>query len=84
MCTYGTPGPDTIDRLRREVGDRHVFIFTDNDLSGRRIRAMLTDLFPDAEQMYTKKGYAGVEGTPEEYLLRQLEKMELDPYIRYP
>lgn len=84
LCTYGTPGEETIDRLKRQVGSRHVFIFTDNDPSGRKIRAMLADAFPDAEQMYTKKGYAGVEGTPEEHLIQQLEKMELDEYIRYP
>lgn len=84
LCTYGTPSEETIERLKREVGSRHVFIFTDNDPPGRRIRAMLAEVFPDAEQMYTKRGYAGVEGTPEEHLIQQLEKMELNEYIRYP
>jgi toprim domain protein len=44
----------------------------------------LRDAFPDAEQIYTRKGYAGVEGTPDEYIIQQLEKAGLDEYIRYP
>lgn len=84
LCTYGTPSPKRMEQLKRLIGDKMVFLFTDNDSSGRKIRALLSDLFPDAEQMYTKKGYAGVEGTPEEHLIRQMEKAGLEEYIRYP
>jgi toprim domain protein len=84
ICTYGTPGTERLERLKKQVGDRDVFIFTDNDPSGKKIRARLRDAFPDAEQLYTKKGYAGVEGTPEEYMIRQLEKVGLEAYIRFP
>lgn len=83
-CTYGTPGTEQLEKLRREVGDRHVYLFTDNDASGRRIRGMLRDLFPDAEHIYTRKGYSGVEHTPEEYLIEQLEKAGLEAHIMYP
>jgi toprim domain protein len=44
----------------------------------------LRDAYPDAEQIYTRKGYAGVEGTPDEYIIQQLEKAGLDPFIQYP
>lgn len=84
LCTYGTPSSLTLDELRKKVGDKYVFIFTDNDASGKKIRFLLRDTFPDSEQMYTRKGYAGVEGTPEEYLIQQLEKAGLDEYIVYP
>lgn len=84
LCTFGTPGTDRLADLKKRVGDREVFIFTDNDSSGRKIRALLGDLFPDAVQMYTRKGYAGVEGTPEEYMVQQLEKAGLEEYIVYP
>ncbi|RIX53054.1 DNA primase [Paenibacillus nanensis] len=84
FCTFGTPGTDQLEKLRREVGDRDVFIFTDNDSSGKRIRGMLRDVFPDAEHIYTRRGYAGVEHTPEEYLIQQLEKAGLDAHIVYP
>lgn len=84
LCTYGTPGTDRLEQIKR-IGSRyHVFIFTDNDASGRKIREMLSETFLDAEHIYTKRGYAGVEGTPDEYLIQQLEKAGLESYIIYP
>ncbi|MCU6709256.1 DNA primase [Paenibacillus sp. J5C_2022] len=83
LCTYGTPGTRQLEKLRIQVLDRQVFIFTDNDASGRRIRGLLRDVFPDAEHMYTRKGYPGVEHTPEDYLVQQLEKAGLEEHIRY-
>ena len=84
FCTYGTPGTSQLETLRKQVGDRQVYVFTDNDASGKRIRGLLRDVFPDAEHMYTRRGYPGVESTPESYLVEQLEKAGLDAYIVYP
>jgi toprim domain protein len=84
LCTYGTPNNAAIEQLKNKVGDSEVFLFTDNDSSGKRIRGLLRDAFPDAEQIYTRKGYAGVEGTPEEYLIQQLEKAGLEEFVVYP
>jgi toprim domain protein len=84
ICTYGTPGTERLEQIKRAVGDSHVLIFTDNDDSGRRIRGILSEVFLDAEHLYTKKGYAGVEGTPDEYMIQQLEKAGLEEFIRYP
>jgi toprim domain protein len=83
-CTFGTPSTDTIEDLKKKVGFSDVYLFTDNDSSGKRIRGILRDAFPDSEQIYTRRGYAGVEGTPEEYLIVQLEKAGLEEYIKYP
>ncbi len=77
LCTYGTPGTGRIEEIKNEVGDRMVYIFTDNDRSGARIRGALREALPDAEHIYTHKGYAGVEGTPNEYLIERLEKAGL-------
>jgi toprim domain protein len=82
VCTFGTPGPETIERLRRDAQHDEVFIFTDNDKSGRKIRFLMAELFPDAVHLYTKRGYAGVEGTPDEYLLEQLDKHGLGEFLR--
>ncbi|MGO4546626.1 toprim domain-containing protein [Paenibacillus sp. 2TAB23] len=82
-CTFGTPGSDQLDKLRRQVGHDQAYIFTDNDSSGKRIRFLLRDVFPDAEHIYTRKGYSGVEHTPLEYLIEQLEKAGLDAHINY-
>ncbi|OUM94012.1 MAG: DNA primase [Thermobacillus sp. ZCTH02-B1] len=84
LCTFGTPGPEQIDQLIRQVGNRELYIFTDNDASGRRIRGILRDAFPDAGHIYTRKGYPGVENTPDEYLIQQLEKAGLEDYIIRP
>ncbi|WP_166240604.1 toprim domain-containing protein [Paenibacillus turpanensis] len=84
LCTFGTPSKERLEALRKQAGDRDVYLFTDNDASGKKIRGMLRDLFPDAVQMHTKSGYAGVEGTPEEHIIRQLEKAGLEEFIVYP
>ncbi|MFC4103050.1 toprim domain-containing protein [Paenibacillus xanthanilyticus] len=84
FCTYGTPSTNQIETLRKQVGDKQAYLFTDNDSSGKRIRGMLRDAFPDAEHIYTRRGYPGVEKTPEDYLIEQLEKAGLEAYIVYP
>lgn len=84
LCTYGTLNADKLERLYKQIGDQSVYLFTDNDTSGKRIRGILRDAFPDAEQIHTHRGYAGVEGTPDEYIIQQLEKAGLEEYIVYP
>jgi toprim domain protein len=84
LCTFGTPGTEQLQLLQKQTDDLPIYLFTDNDSSGKRIRYLLRELFPDAEQIYTRPGYAGVEGTPEEYLIQQLEKAGLDEFIIYP
>nr|WP_275983959.1 DNA primase [Paenibacillus hamazuiensis] len=84
LCTYGSLNTEKLEELKKRAGDRDIFLFTDNDASGKKIRAILRDTFPDAEQIYTRRGYAGVEGTPDEYLVQQLEKAGLEEYIVYP
>jgi toprim domain protein len=84
VCTFGTLNTEKLERLKKQIGDREVFLFTDNDPSGKRIRAVLRDTYPEAEQIYTRRGYAGVEGTPDEYIIQQLEKAGLDEFIQYP
>jgi toprim domain protein len=84
LCTLGTPGTERLQLLQKQAGSLPIYLFTDNDSSGKRIRYLLRELFPEAEQIYTRRGYAGVEGTPEEYLIQQLEKAGLDEFIIYP
>lgn len=84
LCTNGTLNTERLEKLKKQIGDREVYLFTDNDSSGKRIRGLLRDAFPDAGQIYTRRGYAGVEGTPDEYLIQQLEKAGLEQFIRFP
>ncbi|GMX61508.1 hypothetical protein Elgi_13120 [Paenibacillus elgii] len=84
VCTFGSLNTDRLEKLKKKIGTCDVYLFTDNDPSGKKIRAILRDTFPDAEQIYTRRGYAGVEGTPDEYLIQQLEKAGLEEFIIYP
>ncbi|MBT2291914.1 DNA primase [Paenibacillus albidus] len=84
LCTFGTLNTLKLESLRRKVGDDEIYLYMDNDSSGKRIRGILRDAFPDAGHLYTRRGYAGVEGTPEEYLITQLEKAGLEDFIIYP
>lgn len=84
VCTFGSLNTDRLEELKKKIGTHDVYLFTDNDPSGKKIRAILRDTFPDAEQIYTRRGYAGVEGTPDEYLIQQLEKAGLEEFIIYP
>lgn len=84
LCTFGTLNTDKLESLYKQVKDQEVYLFMDNDSSGKKIRGVLRDAFPDATHIYTRRGYAGVEGTPDEYLIAQLEKAGLEEYILYP
>ncbi|OWA34828.1 DNA primase [Saccharibacillus sp. O16] len=84
LCTFGTPNSAKLESLYLEAKHDEVYLFLDNDSSGRKIRALLSDLFPDADHIYTRRGYAGVEGTPDEYAIQQLEKAGLETFIEYP
>ena len=77
VCTYGIPAHARLMELVRDIGTSDVFVFTDNDDAGRRIRRILREEFPDAVHVHTKAEYGGVEKTPVEYLLQILEKHEL-------
>ncbi|MCE3203044.1 DNA primase [Paenibacillus sonchi] len=84
QCTFGTLNTLKLETLRRKIGDGEVYLYMDNDSSGKKIRGILRDAFPDAIHIYTRKGYAGVEGTPDEYSITQLEKAGLEEFIIYP
>ncbi|WP_410514107.1 DNA primase [Paenibacillus sp. BR2-3] len=84
LCTFGTLNSLKLETLRKKVGNSEVFLYMDNDSSGKKIRGILRDAFPDAGHIYTRRGYAGVEGTPDEYNINQLEKAGLEEFIVYP
>ncbi|MBY9078877.1 DNA primase [Paenibacillus sp. HN-1] len=84
FCTFGTLNTEKLETLRKQVSGCELYLYMDNDSSGKKIRGVLRDAFPDAEHIYTRRGYAGVEGTPDEYNISQLEKAGLEEYIIYP
>ncbi|WP_054958214.1 toprim domain-containing protein [Paenibacillus dakarensis] len=84
LCTFGTLNTLKLESLYKQVRNHEVYLFMDNDSSGKKIRGVLRDVFPDATHIYTRRGYAGVEGTPDEYVIAQLEKAGLEEFIIYP
>lgn len=38
-CTYGTPGTEALEQLKKKVGTSEVYVFTDNDSSGKKSAA---------------------------------------------
>lgn len=77
LCTYGIPTHEHLMQLKNTIGDAKVFVFTDQDQAGRRIRGILTEEIPDAIHLHTKAEYGGVEKTPIVYLMHILERYEL-------
>lgn len=80
-CTYGTLNSSRLASLLAVLDDDELYIFTDNDRSGRRIRAELREHIPDAIQLYTRREYAGVEGTPDLYILEKLGGTDLYSFL---
>ncbi len=74
LCTFGIPTEDRLAQIREACVNSEVYIFTDSDLVGRRIRGILSEEFPDAIHLHTKKEFGEVENTPEDYLQEVLEK----------
>ncbi|MCL6563352.1 MAG: topoisomerase [Firmicutes bacterium] len=77
LTTNGIPSGDRLDRLQKAVGPAMVVILTDADASGRRIRGILREVFPDALHVYTRPSFGGVEHTPVEYLGERFRRLGL-------
>lgn len=75
--TYGIPSPDRLQELERLARHRPVVIMTDADATGRRIRGILAEVFPDAVHLHTKRGYGGVEHTPLDFLEAKMRAIGL-------
>jgi toprim domain protein len=84
--TYGIPSPERLQVLRRLARHRAVVILTDADATGRRIRGILAEAFPDAIHLHTKRGYNGVEHTPLDFLESRMRAIGLldDPDAERP
>ncbi|CAB1129047.1 Toprim domain-containing protein [Candidatus Hydrogenisulfobacillus filiaventi] len=77
VTTNGIPSWEKLMCIARMARHRQVVIFTDADASGRRIRGILREQFPDAINLYTKPSYRGVEHTPLPYLSERLGRIGL-------
>ncbi|WCK54038.1 toprim domain-containing protein [Aneurinibacillus sp. Ricciae_BoGa-3] len=72
ICTHGTLSSKKIEDLYEKTGAEEVFIFVDEDSSGKKLRSQLKHEFPNAHHLYTRRSYAEIARTPYEYLAKVL------------
>lgn len=83
LCTYGTYSPEKGEELVQLTQDaEEVYLFTDEDFSGKKLRAHLMEDFPRAIQLHTQKMYGEVANTPLQVLADILERagFAVDPH----
>lgn len=75
ICTYGTLSDEKIEELIWPLQDLdEVYILTDADDSGNKLRGQLKQELPNARHLYTRKMYREVATTPIEHLVEILHK----------
>lgn len=77
FCTYGSysleKGEQLIAQTEATAADE-VYIFTDEDFSGKKLRTQLSEDFPSAVHLHTSKMYREVADTPLDVLSEILER----------
>ncbi|HEX3015760.1 MAG TPA: toprim domain-containing protein [Desulfobacteria bacterium] len=72
VCTYGTLSLAKLDQFILSLQDREVYVITDADFSGNKLRRQLKQELPNAKHLYTRTMYGQVANTPLEYLAKLL------------
>lgn len=79
ICTYGTLGEEKIEELIWPLQDEEsVYILTDADESGNKLRNQLKRELPNARHLYTRRMYREVATTPLEHLVEILQKAHFE------
>jgi len=74
-CTHGSYSTEKSRQLLETVEQAdEVFVFTDQDDSGKKLRAQLAEDFPYAIHLYTRRMFTQVANTPLNVLADILEK----------
>ncbi|QRG68419.1 toprim domain-containing protein [Brevibacillus choshinensis] len=82
LCTWGTYSPEKGEELAMQTQDAdEVYLFTDEDDSGKKLRAHLMEDLPHAAHLHTQKMYGEVANTPLNVLADILERagFAIDP-----
>lgn len=85
VCTHGTLGVEESDELieEYELDYRDVYILTDQDDPGKKLRRQLTQELPHAMHLYVDREYREVAATPTEVLARLLDQYHFDVHPVY-
>ncbi|MBY0087986.1 MULTISPECIES: toprim domain-containing protein [Brevibacillus] len=87
LCTYGSYSLEKGEKLlaQTEAADAdEVYLFTDEDDSGKKLRTHLSEDFPDAIHLHTPKIYREVADTPLSVLAEILEQAGFAVIVSHP
>jgi toprim domain protein len=75
LCTYGSYSAEKAERLARLTEEaEEVYLFMDQDESGKKLRRQLQEEIPHVLHLYTQKLYGEVARTPLDVLADILER----------
>ncbi|EMT50648.1 hypothetical protein I532_21310 [Brevibacillus borstelensis AK1] len=75
VCTYGSYSAEKAAHLEEQLEkEEEIYIFTDEDDSGKKLRSQLQEDFPNATHLHTQALYAQVAHTPLDVLANILER----------
>ncbi|QBG57724.1 hypothetical protein D2M30_3424 [Bacillus amyloliquefaciens] len=78
ICTNGTIGQTELEDLADRLFDRDVYILTDADDSGEKLRKQLKRELPEARHICIDRTYRQVESCPVHHLASVLIRAGLD------
>ncbi|MDR3271208.1 MAG: toprim domain-containing protein [Peptococcaceae bacterium] len=73
VCTNGTLGTTALEALLDSLVADEIYVLTDADEAGNRLRRQVRREIPQARHLYTRKGYREVATTPLEHLAEMLQ-----------
>lgn len=74
ICSYGTLDADRLEQWIREYDGEEVYILTDADEPGEKLRHQIQLEIPNVRHLYTQRMYREVATTPLEYLAGMLAR----------
>ncbi|GGA99454.1 topiosmerase [Macrococcus hajekii] len=78
ICTNGTMGIDKMDAMLDELIGQNVYIMTDADKAGKKIRSWFKRHLSECTHIYIDPTYSEVGRCPLDYLSKKLMKHEFE------
>lgn len=78
ICTNGTMGIGKLDEMIEDLYHHKVYIMTDSDKAGRKIRSWFKRHLSESHHIHIDPKYGEVGNCPLDYLARTLTKHQFD------
>ncbi|CAD2078932.1 topiosmerase [Jeotgalicoccus coquinae] len=72
ICTFGTMGISKLDEIIEQLGDSQIFILSDADKEGRKIRKWFKKYISESTHIYIDPKFGEVGRCPHDYLANLL------------